>query len=138
MEFLTDDLILRTVTDNDIEEIARMWEYPHETTIDKAYEALNYIETTHSKNRQKAICHLCLGVFRKEEPKVIIGWCGLDGETETEKTVLFYMIDEKFRNRGYAIQCTVELINYAFEDSFYENGDYIFSIHRDAFFSAKR
>ncbi len=26
---------MRTVTENDIEEIARMWEYPHETTIDK-------------------------------------------------------------------------------------------------------
>ena len=23
---------------------------------------------------------------------MIIGWCGLDGETETGKTVLFYMI----------------------------------------------
>ena len=51
MEFKTNDLILRTVTDNDIEEIARMWEYPHETTIDKAYEALKYMEDTHSKNR---------------------------------------------------------------------------------------
>lgn len=38
----------QTVTENDINEIARMW------------------------------CHLCLGVFQKEEPNVIIGWCGLD------------------------------------------------------------
>ena len=44
MEFKTNDLILRTVTENDIKEIARMWEYPHETTIDKAYEALKYME----------------------------------------------------------------------------------------------
>ncbi|EOS28986.1 hypothetical protein C807_03508 [Lachnospiraceae bacterium 28-4] len=51
MEFKTNDLILRTVTENDIKEIARMWEYPHETTIDKAYEALKYMEDTHSKNR---------------------------------------------------------------------------------------
>lgn len=60
MEIRTDDLILRTVTENDIEEIARMWEYPHETTIDKAFEALKYMEDTHSKNRKKAICHLVL------------------------------------------------------------------------------
>ncbi len=166
MEFLTNDLILRTVTDNDIDEIARMWEYPHKTTIDKAYEALKYMETTHIKNRQKSICHLCLGVFLKENPNVIIGWCGLDGEAEKGKTVLFYMIDEKYRNRGYATQCTIELINYAFNDmeydiiyggcarsnsesyrvmqkagmvqnSFYENGDYIFSIDRETFLSAK-
>lgn len=161
MEFVTNDLIIRTVTENDIKEIARMWEYPQETTIDKAYEALKYMKATHSKNRQKSICHLCLGVFQREEPNVIIGWCGLDGEAEIGKTVLFYMIDEKYRNRGYATQCAVELINYAFEDmeydriyggcernnlesyrvmqkagmvqnSVYENGDYIFSMDRDA------
>ncbi len=157
MEFKTNDLILRTVTENDIKEIARMWEYPHETTIDKAYEALKYMADTHSKNRQKSICHLCLGVFQKKELNVIIGWCGLDGEAEMGKTVLFYMIDEKYRNQGYATQCAMELINYAFEEmeydiiyggcaksnvesyrvmqkvgmvqnSFYENGDYIFSV----------
>ena len=160
MEFKTNDLILRTVTENDIKEIARMWEYPHETTIDKAYEALKYMEDTHSKNRQKSICHLCLGVL-------IIGWCGLDGEAEIGKTVLFYMIDEKYRNQGYATQCAMELINYAFEEmeydiiyggcaksnvesyrvmqkvgmvqnSFYENGDYIFSIDRKTFINFKR
>ena len=49
MELLTNDLILRTVTENDIKEIARMWEYPKETTIEKAYEALKYMEVTHSK-----------------------------------------------------------------------------------------
>lgn len=93
---------------------------------------------------------------------MIIGWCGLDGEAEIGKTVLFYMIDEKYRNRDYATQCAVELIRYAFEDmeydviyggcakdnlssyrvmqkagmtqnSFYENGDYIFSIGRELF-----
>lgn len=60
MEIRTTDLILRTVTENDIQEIARMWEYPQETTIEKAYEALKYMEDTHSRNRKKAICHLVL------------------------------------------------------------------------------
>lgn len=165
MNFLTTDLILRTVTENDIEEIARMWEYPNTTTVDKAYEALKYMEDTHSQNRPKEICHLCLGVFQKEEPNIIIGWCGLDGEAERGKTVLFYMIDEKYHNRGYATQCAVKLINYAFEDmdyniiyggceknnfasyrvmkksgmrqtSLYENGDYIFSIDRGTFLNS--
>ncbi len=160
MELSTKDLILRTVTENDIDEIARMWEYPHETTVEKAYEALKYMENTHSKNRPKEICHLCLGVFLKDRPDVIIGWCGLDGEAENGKTVLFYMIDQKYRNQGYATQCAVQLINFAFEDmgydiiyggcardnagsyrvmqkagmiqrGFYENGDYIFSIDRN-------
>ncbi|WP_322181303.1 GNAT family N-acetyltransferase [Neglectibacter caecimuris] len=93
---------------------------------------------------------------------MIISWCGLDGEAGPGNTVLFYMIDEKYRNRGYAAQCAVELINYAFEkmeydiiyggcvkdniesykvmqkagmtqNSFYENGDYIFSMDKETF-----
>lgn len=105
--------------------------------------------------------------FRKQGPNVLIGWCGLDGEAETGKTVLFYMIDEKYRNRGYATQCAMELIKYAFEkmeydiiyggcaksnvesykvmkkagmvqNSFYENGDYIFAIDKETFLDFKR
>ena len=37
MEFKTNDLLMRTVTENGIKEIARMWEYPHETTIKKHF-----------------------------------------------------------------------------------------------------
>lgn len=120
MELLTKDLILRTVTKNDIKEIARMWEYPKKITLFKAYKALNNMEVNHTKNRKKSICHLCLGIFQKDEPNVIIGWCGLDGKAETGKTVLFYIIDEKYRNKGYATQCAVKLINYAFEDMEYD------------------
>lgn len=53
MEIKTNDLILRTVTENDIKEIARMREQPYETTMDKPYEALKYMEDTHSKNRKR-------------------------------------------------------------------------------------
>ena len=166
-ELYTRDLILRTVTQDDLKEIARMWEYPRETTIDHAREALRYMEDTHRKNRPKAICHLCLGVFQKEKPDVITGWCGLDGEAEQGKTVLFYVIEEKYRNRGYATQCAVELLRYAFEDmeydiiyggcakdntgsyrvmqkagmvqsSFYEDGGYIFSIDRERYIRSGR
>lgn len=120
MEFITHELILRTVTECDIEEIARMWKYPEETTIEDAHNALKYMEQTHSKNRPKAICHLCLGVFRKEEPNKLIGWCGLDGEISPDETVLFYIIAEEFRCRGYATQCAVELLRYAFEEMKYD------------------
>ncbi len=51
---------------------------------------------------------------------MIIAWCGLDGEAETGKTVLFYMIDEKYRYQGYATQCAMELINYAFAEMEYD------------------
>lgn len=165
MELHTEDLILRTLTEGDILEIARMWEYPKEITVEKARHVLENMEVNHLKNKPKAIFHLCLGVFRKNEPGVLIGWCGLDGKISPGQTVLFYTIDEKFRNRGYASQCTSELLRYAFEDMeydfiyggcakenaasyrvmekagmvqdvIYEDGGYGFSIDREAFYSS--
>lgn len=162
MELLTKDLILRTVNKEDIKEIARMWEYPKKISLLKAHKALKYMESNHSKNAKKAIYHLCLGVFQKCEPNTIIGWCGLDGKAEKDKTVLFYIIDENYRNKGFATQCASALLGYAFEEmdydiiyggcaksnaasykvmsksgmtqsAFYENGDYIFSIDRQSF-----
>lgn len=162
MEMPIDEIILRTVTEGDIEEIARMWDCPNEVTIEDAYQALKYMEQTHNKNRPKAISHLCLAVFHKENPKKIIGWCGLDGEAEPGKTVLFYSIDKEFRNKGYATQCVMELLKYAFgdmeydviyggcskdnyasyrvmqkagmrNDAFYENGDPVFYIDKEAY-----
>lgn len=120
MELHTDDLVLRTVTEDDILEIARMWEYPRETTVEKTRQVLEKMEANHLKNKPREICHLCLGVFRKTEPEVIIGWCGLDGKISPGQTVLFYTIDEKFRSRGYATQCAAELLRYAFEDMEYD------------------
>ena len=43
MRLMTNDLILRTVTESDLEEIARMWEYPHETTLENARRALEHM-----------------------------------------------------------------------------------------------
>ncbi len=143
-----------------MEEIERMWMYPNVTTRENAYQALEHMKSNQKRNRPKAILHLCMAVFRKQEPKKIIGWCGLDGKAEPGKTVLFYMIDENFRNLGYATQCAAELIRYAFEEmeydvifggcakdnissyrvmekvgmsqnAFYENGDYIFSVEKE-------
>lgn len=162
IELFTNDLILRTVTLEDIEEVARMWMYPNETTIEEAYKALENMENNRKNNQPKEINHLCLGVFPKQAPKQIIGWCGLDGKAEAGKTVLFYMLDENYRNQGYATQCARELLRYAFEDmdydiiyggcvkdniasyrvmqksrmvqtSLYGNGDYIFSMDKNHF-----
>ena len=120
MELLTNALILRTLTEKDIKEIARMWKYPDEISLEDALEVLKKMQYRHSKNRVKAIHHLCLGVFRKEAPDQLIGWCGLDGRNSPEETVLFYIIAEEFRCKGYATQCAVELFRYAFEDMEYD------------------
>ena len=120
MELLTNDLILRPVTESDIEEIARMWKHPEKISLEDARKVLEKMEQRHSKNRVKAICHLCLGVFRKDEPKTLIGWCGLDGQVSPNEIVLFYIIAEEFRCRGYATQCAAELLRFAFEDMQYD------------------
>ena len=59
MELLTNDLILRPITESDIEEIARMWKHPEKISLEDARKVLEKMEQRHSKNRVKAICHLC-------------------------------------------------------------------------------
>lgn len=116
----TKDLVLRTVSEVDIDEIARMWKHPEKISLDEAHKVLATMEQRHSKNRVKAIYHLCLGVFCKDEPNTLIGWCGLDGRCSPNEIVLFYIIAEEFRCKGYATQCAVELLRFAFEDMQYD------------------
>ena len=121
MELLTKDLNLRILTSDDLEEIARMWNYPAGVSHEEAAEILKGMQDNLKENKPGAIYHLCLGVSEKNSPKRIIGWCGLDGTAASGKTVLFYIIDEKYRGKGYATQCAVELLRYAFEDMGYES-----------------
>ena len=116
MKLLTKDLIIRTLTSDDLDEVARMWNYPAGVTVEEAAEILKGMQDNLKKNNPGEIYHLCLAVFEKNDPKHIIGWCGLDGTAASGQTVLFYIIDEKYRNKGYATQCAVELLRYAFED----------------------
>ena len=119
MELLTKDLLLRTLTSDDLDETARMWNYPDGVTPKEAAEILKGMQDNLKKNKPGAIYPLCLGVFEKSDPKHIVGWCGLDGTAVPGQTVLFYIIDEKYRCKGYATQCAEELLRYAFEDMGY-------------------
>ena len=44
MELLTNDLILRPVTESDIEEIARMWKHPEKISLEDARKVLEKME----------------------------------------------------------------------------------------------
>ena len=116
MELYTKDLVLRTVTEADLNEIARMMRYPQEITLQEAEKVLEAMQLRHSKNRPNAIFHLCLAVCRKEEPGKIIGWCGLDGRVSPNQIALFYIIAQEYRCKGYATQCACEVLRFAFED----------------------
>lgn len=116
MELYTKDLLLRTVTDNDIEEVARMWEFEKgKIPPDEASKAIRYMQDNHKRNRHGSIYHLCLAVYVKGAD-IIIGWCGLDGKNEG-KLHIFYMIDKNYRSKGYASQCAAKLLSYAFGEA---------------------
>jgi RimJ/RimL family protein N-acetyltransferase len=116
MELYTSDLILRTVTPNDIEEVARMWAFENGSiSMEEARRAIEYMENNHLQNKKGYICHLCFAVFEKGKNK-IIGWCGLDGSA-TGKLYIFYSMDTDYRNRGFATQSAATLVAYAFEEA---------------------
>lgn len=112
----TKDLFLKTVTEMDIEEVSRMWNYPNGSiSLEDAQNAINYMCGNHRRNKTGEIYHLCFAVRETKVPEKIIGWCGLDGKIAPGETVLFYVIDENYRGRGYATQCAAALLHYAFE-----------------------
>lgn len=116
MELYTNDLVLRTVNDGDMDEVARMWRFEHGAiSIEEAKRAIDFMQTNHKKNKTGCIYHLCFAVFKKHQSS-IIGWCGLDGRS-AEKLHIFYSIDPAFRNRGYATQCAERLLSYAFDEA---------------------
>jgi len=115
MKLYTDDLALRTVTDKDLDEVARMWNVEQGSiSLPEAKKAIRSMQKNHRRNRPGRIHHLCFAVYEKDKAR-IIGWCGLDGKCSPGKTVIFYLIDEAYRGRGYATQCAKELLKHAFE-----------------------
>lgn len=117
MNIETKDLILRTVTEDDVAEVARMYEYPNEISSRRAKKAIKTMSSNYEQNKIGYIKHLCLAICLKERPTVIIGWCGLDGEAERNKVIIFYIIDEKYRGKGYATQAASAVLKYAFEQA---------------------
>ena len=79
-QYGTKQLILRTVTDKELEEVARTWPYYHRPVSEtEAKSAISRMCQNYEKNGVGCIYHLCLAVCGKDNPKTIMGWCGLDG-----------------------------------------------------------
>lgn len=116
MTIVTDHVILRTVEMKDLHEVSRMWHFEKgPISLDASEIAIKKMQANHEKNVKGYLYHLCFAVFEKADPTQIIGWCGLDGLAEKGKTVIFYLIDKDYRNKGYATECALSLIAYAFE-----------------------
>lgn len=116
MQLQTEYLTLKTVTNDDICEVARTWNFEKGAiSLDEAQEAIDYMKNNHSKNKHGCIHHFCFAVYEKGKPG-IIGWCGLDGNVVPGQVVIFYMIASEHRNKGYATQCAARLLTFAFEE----------------------
>ena len=118
MELFTNDLLLKTVNNYDINEVARMWNFEKGSiSLQEAQKAIDYMQNNHKKNHTGYIYHLCFAILEKGKNN-IIGWCGLDGKPDPEnpeRMEIFYLIDKNYRNKGYATQCALKLLEYAFE-----------------------
>ena len=110
-------MILRTVTENDLAEVARTWPSDHRpVSEEEARRAIAYMRGNDEKNTKGCIYHLCLAVCGEEDPGTIMGWCGLDGRENHTEPEIFILLDEEYRHKGYGTQCVKELLRIAAED----------------------
>ena len=117
MDHRTDRLILHYVTEDDLAEVARTWPSDHRPVSKaEAQGVISYMHGNYAKNTAGCIVHLCLAVCSAEEPRTIMGWCGLDGSKNHTEPEIFILLDEEYRNKGYGTQCVKELLRIAAED----------------------
>ncbi len=113
----TNRLILRTVTMDDIEDVASSWKLDDgPITQEEAEEKVSWMLGNHKRNLPGRLVHLCLAIIDKDSGE-FIGWCGLDHLDPTNKNpVLFYLLKEKFWGKGLATEAAGALLGYAFEE----------------------
>lgn len=113
----TEELILHMVNEGDLAEIARTWPSDHHPlSEEEAKGVLSYVRGNYSRNTAGCIYHLVLAVCRRDDPRTIMGWCGLDGRRSHTEPEIFILLDEEYRNQGYGTQCVKELLKTAAED----------------------
>ena len=117
MDYRTEQLILHFVTEDDTAEVARTWPSDHSpVSEEEARGAIAYMRDSYAKNARGRVYHLCLAVCRKEDPRTIMGWCGLDGRACCTEPEIFILLDEAYRGKGYGTQCVKELLRIAADD----------------------
>ena len=113
----TAQLILRFVNEDDLAEVARTWPSDHSPISEgEARKAIAGMRGNYARNTRGRIFHLCLAVCGKEDPRTIMGWCGLDGSRNPAEPEIFILLDEAYRNQGFGTQCVRELLRTAVED----------------------
>ena len=117
MDYRMGQLILRSVTEDDLAEVARTWPSDHRPVCEaEARGAIDYMRRNHARNARGRVHHLCLAVCGADDPGTIMGWCGLDGRRSQTEPELFILLDEDYRGRGYGTQCVRKLLEIAAND----------------------
>ena len=117
MDYRTDSLVLRAVTEDDLGEVARTWPSDHNPLSEgEAQDVIAYLRGNYAKNEKGCLYHLCLAVCMTDQPHIIMGWCGLDGTRSRTEPELFILLDEPYQNKGCGTQCAKELLRIAVED----------------------
>jgi ribosomal-protein-alanine N-acetyltransferase len=111
----TNRLVLRTVTMEDVEDVASCWRLD-EGPISRreAAEKVTWMLGNHEQNSPGRLVHLCLAIIDKDTQE-FIGWCGLDHLDRTKSNpVLFYLLKASYWGRGLATEAVRALLGYAF------------------------
>ena len=117
MDCRTEHLVLRSVTEDDLAEVARTWPSgSRPVSVEEARGAIAYMRGNSEKNTAGRIVHLCLAVCGKDDPRTIMGWCGLDGSRSHTEHEIFILLDGEYRGKGYGTECVKELLRIAAED----------------------
>ncbi len=113
----TNRLILRTVTLEDIDEVAASWKlYEGPISLEEAEGQIRWMMGNHEQNEPGRLTHLCFAIIDKNSQE-IIGWCGLDHLDQTkENPVLFYLLKESCWGKGLATEAARAVLSYAFVD----------------------
>ena len=111
----TPRLVLRTVTMDDIDQVADCWRLDESPLSRTEAEAqVTRMLANHSQNAPGRVIHLCLAIVEKDSGR-FIGWCGLDHRDKTRANpVLFYLLKAGHQGKGLATEAAGAVLRYAF------------------------
>jgi ribosomal-protein-alanine N-acetyltransferase len=111
----TGRLILRTVTMDDVEDMALSWKLDEgPISRHEAEDRVRWMLDNHRQNAPGKVVHLCLAIVHKDAGE-IIGWCGLDQRDRTKAApVLFYLLKERYWGKGLATEAAAAVLGCAF------------------------
>ena len=110
-------LVLRTVTLDDVEDVALSWRLDEgPISRQEAEKQVRWMLDNHRQNAPGRLVHLCLAIILKDAQE-LIGWCGLDHKDQTKAApVLFYLLKASYWGQGLATEAAKAVLGYAFGD----------------------